>query len=206
MWDLTYTITEDMLLYPGIPQPVLHDFATAENDGYGLSNYAFWNHLGTHIDAPTHFFADGLSLDQFPIDAFIRRVHTIHCEGEDSISASFLSHAVHGIPPTDGLLLLTGQYRYWGTPRYFDPFPVLTKEGAEYLMGEDYSMILVDAPSVDPVTTDTFPIHRIVLQHPVLIVENLAYQEDLPDSFHVTALPIKVRNSNGCPARIIATR
>lgn len=55
MWDLTYTISEDMLLYPGIPQPVLHDFATPSRDGYGMSEFSFWNHLGIHIDAPTLF-------------------------------------------------------------------------------------------------------------------------------------------------------
>lgn len=206
MWDLTYTISEDMLLYPGIPQPVLHDFATPQKDGYGMSDYAFWNHLGTHIDAPTHFFADGLSLDQFPLEAFIRRVHTIQCESHDSITPSFLSRVTRDIPRTDGLLLLTGQYRYWGTPRYFDPFPVLDEKSAQFLVNEGYSMILVDAPSIDPVTTETFPIHRILLRHPLLIVENLAYQPDLPAVFQMTALPLKVKNSNGAPARIIGTR
>lgn len=205
MWDLTYTISEDMLLYPGIPQPILHDFATPQKDGYGMSDYAFWNHLGTHIDAPTHFYADGASLDEFPLEAFVRRVHTIHCEDQSSISASFLSQATKHIPHHDGLLLLTGQYRYWGTPRYFDPFPVLSEESAQHLVREGYSMILVDAPSVDSVDTESFPIHRILLRHPLLIVENLAYQPDLTEVFHITALPLKIKNSNGAPARIIAT-
>lgn len=204
MWDLTYTISEDMLLYPGIPQPVLHDFATPAQDGYGMSDYAFWNHLGTHIDAPTHFFGDGLSLDQFPVESFMREVHTIHCENLAVISAPFLLEATRNIPEKAGLLLLTGQYQHWSTPRYFDPFPVLDEAGADYLRQTGYSMILVDAPSVDPVTTETFPVHRVLLKRPLLIVENLAYHPDLPDVFQIIALPIKVKNSNGSPARIIA--
>ncbi len=204
MWDLTYTISEDMLLYPGTPQPKLHDFATPAKDGYGMSEFTFWNHLGTHIDAPNHFHADGRSLDQFPLNAFIRRVVTVDCQETKEITEAFLKPRLAQYQTGDGVLLLTGQYRFWGTRDYFRPFPVLSDDGAEFLLEKHVGMILTDAPSVDPVSTETFPIHRRLLRAPLLIVENLAYQPDLPPIFHVTALPLKIKNSNGSPARVIA--
>ncbi len=204
MWDLTYAISEDMLLYPGVPQPVLHDFATPAKDGYGMSEYTFWNHLGTHIDAPTHFYAQGQSLDQFPLDAFFKRVHTVHCEDVTEITPVFLERALSQHNPGDAVFLLTGQFQYWGTPKYFASFPVLSVAGAEYLISRQAAMILVDAPSIDLVETQDFPIHHQLLRHPILIVENLAYQPDLPETFQIMALPMKIHNSNGAPARIVA--
>lgn len=204
MWDLTHTLSEDMLLYPGIPQPKLYDFATPAREGYGMSEFAFWNHLGTHIDAPTHFYGEGQSLDRFAIEQFVKRVVTVDCQQLPAINSQHLSECLAHYRPGDAVLLLTGQYQYWGTPRYFEPFPVLTADGAEWLVNRRVEMILVDAPSVDPVTTETYAIHRVLLQAPLLIVENLAYQPGLPTEFEIIALPLKVKDSNGSPARVIA--
>ena len=203
MKDLTYTISETMLLYPGQPQPRLHDFARPEIDGYGMSEFAFWNHLGTHLDAPTHFYADGWSLDTFPIERFITVVHTIDCRQLTSIQPQHVLPTLMHMPKGEAVLLLTGQYRYWGTPRYFDPFPVLDDAAADLLVEHEVRMVLVDAPSVDLVETTDFPNHHRLLRAPLLIVENLAYREDLPDTFKIAALPLKIEASNGSPARII---
>lgn len=203
MRDLTHAISETMLLYPGIPQPRIHDFATPAIDGYGMSEFAFWNHVGTHIDAPTHFYADGWSLDQFPIERFIVSVHTVDCRSVTQITAEHLMTALSDLELGQGVLLLTGQYRYWGTPQYFEPFATLTDDGADWLLTQQTGMVLVDAPSIDPVDTTDFPNHHRLLRAPLLVVENLAYQEGLPRTFRIAALPIKVENSNGCPARVV---
>nr|WP_243239538.1 cyclase family protein [Sulfobacillus harzensis] len=136
-----------MLLYPGIPQPRIHDFATPAVDGYGMSEFCFWNHLGTHIDAPTHFYAEGWTLDQFPIERFVTTVRTVDCQNVDDITAQHLMRQLAHLAPGEGVLLLTGQYRHWGTPRYFGPFAVLTEDGAEWLLKKKVGMVLVDAPS-----------------------------------------------------------
>lgn len=204
MKDLTYPISETMLLYPGIPQPRLHDLARPEIDGYGMSEFTFWNHLGTHIDAPTHFYADGCSLDQFPVDRFVTMVHTIDCRGLTVIQPQHLSPILTTVPRGEAVLLLTGQYRYWGTPQYFEPFPVLNDAAADLLVDHEVGMILVDAPSVDRVDTTDFPNHHRLLHAPRLIVENLAYHDDLPQRFKMAALPLKIQSSNGSPARVIA--
>lgn len=203
MYDLTHTISESMLLYPGIPQPRLHDFATPAVDGYGMSEFTFWNHLGTHIDAPTHFYADGWSLDQFPIERFLVTVQTVDCRDVPHITAQHLANSLRDTAPLEGVLLLTGQYRHWGTPRYFEPFATLTEDGADWLLARRAGMILVDAPSVDAVDTTDFPNHHRLLRAPLLVVENLAYHESLPDTFPIAALPIKVQHANGCPARVV---
>lgn len=159
--------------------------------------------MGTHLDAPTHFYANGLSLDEFPIERFVVQVHTVDCRGLDYISGDHLAQSLPNLAPRSGVFLLTGHHKFWGTEQYFEPFATLSEDGARWLLQHQVGMILVDAPSVDLVDTVDFPNHHRLLKDPVLVVENLAWEDGLPFTFTVAALPLKVAHSNGCPARVM---
>lgn len=204
MWDLTHVIHEEMVLYPGTPAPVLQSLADVATDGYAMSEYRFWNHLGTHVDAPSHFVATGRSLDEYPLERLICESVVLDCQGRPTLEPDWLRENLGDCPPP-GLFLVTGQYRHWGTPRYYDAFPVLSSAGARWLGTHGVQMLAVDAPSVDPVTTTEFPVHRILLAQDLLLVENVAYTEELPARIQLWALPLKVQRANGSPARVVAT-
>jgi len=204
MWDLTWTVSEDMVMYPGQPAPVLHDFATAARDGYGMSEYRFWNHLGTHVDGPLHFFADGRPLDEYPLTRLVTPARVVRGPEGTPIGPAALEQALGTDFGREAVILVTGDWRRWNTPAYFDGYAVLTEDGAAWLVDHHVGLLAVDCPSVDPVATDVYPIHRILLGADCLIVENLAYTPDLPDRVTLAALPIRVKQSNGSPARVIA--
>ena len=46
-------------------------------------------HIGTHIDAPRHFFADGCSIDNWPLDRLVMRDAVGSCVGP-TLSVSML--------------------------------------------------------------------------------------------------------------------
>lgn len=192
-----------MVLYPGTPEPVLKALAEVEQDGYAMSEYRFWNHLGTHVDAPSHFVKTGRSLDQYPLSRLICETVVLPCHGKRTLDPDWLDERLGDTPPP-GLFLVTGHYRYWGTPRYFDPFAVLSAGGAHWLAAHGVKMVAVDAPSVDPVATTEFPIHKILLAEDCLLVENVDYAEDMPSRIELWALPLKVDGANGSPARVVA--
>ncbi|HEX4208696.1 MAG TPA: cyclase family protein, partial [Ktedonobacteraceae bacterium] len=53
--DLTQMLENGMPAGAGLPGPEFTDLARVETDGYGMSKFVFAvNHVGTHIDAPTH--------------------------------------------------------------------------------------------------------------------------------------------------------
>jgi kynurenine formamidase len=68
MWvDCTQTLAEDSPVLPPLhPAPEFEDFATLEGDGYNSTVLHLETHCGTHMDAPTHFFApdDHRSIDE----------------------------------------------------------------------------------------------------------------------------------------------
>ena len=53
-----------MPVFPGLPDPSFRPIAKVEEDGYAMSEYHLLNHIGTHVDAPSHQIAGGDTLDE----------------------------------------------------------------------------------------------------------------------------------------------
>ncbi len=68
--DLTREISEGMPVYPGDPLFQARPFADYGTDGFRATRFTIGSHLGTHVDAPSHYFVDGETLDAFPVDFF----------------------------------------------------------------------------------------------------------------------------------------
>ena len=72
--DLTHTLDENFpfIPIPGITFPFKKiPIATIEKNGVAANAWEIHEHIGTQIDAPSHFFADGLSLEQMSVRNFI---------------------------------------------------------------------------------------------------------------------------------------
>ncbi len=69
--DMTHLFSEDFPTWggdPGMSREKLFDFADA---GFNLYNMTTSEHAGTHIDAPLHFSADGISVDEIPVSNLV---------------------------------------------------------------------------------------------------------------------------------------
>jgi len=105
----------------------------------------------------------------------------------------------------DFILLYTGWYKKWGQKSYFNNFPVLSTEAAQWIAEFSLKGIGVDMISVDRTDTRSFPIHRIFLEKNILIIENLTALEELVGKdFTFSCFPLKIENSDGAPARAVA--
>jgi kynurenine formamidase len=79
------------------------------------------------------------------------------------------------------------------------------RDAAEYLIEKSVAALGVDTLSPDPpAALAKDPIHPLVLEKGVLIIENLANLEQLPDFFLFVALPLKIRQGSGSPIRAVA--
>ena len=80
-----------------------------------------------------------------------------------------------------------------------------TMDAAEYLVSKKVAAIGVDTLSPDsPQALRGKPIHPVILEKQILIVENLRNLEQLPDVFLFLALPLKIREGSGSPLRAVA--
>ena len=205
--DLTQTISPQMPVYPGTEPPVFSLGCSLEVDGFREKKLTFFSHTGTHLDAPAHLLADGKTLDQFAAAQFIGPACCLDFsafKGEQIEVADLEPHGAQ-LAKVEFCLLHTGWSRYWGDPRYFLDFPVLSLAAAQWLCRFELKGIGFDAISADPVASLDLPIHQQLLGKNLVLIENLTNLESLTkQQFLFSCLPLKLADADGSPVRAVA--
>lgn len=207
--DLTHTISETMPVYPGTEPPALSVANTYEDSGFRETLLHLYSHTGTHMDAPRHIFADGVSLDQKEISGFVGRACVIDATAVPpggTIDLSYLTKNEARVAQAEFVLFRTGWEAHWGTPEYFGAYPVISTEVAEYLAAHHKKGIGLDNIGLDPIADEGLSLHHIVLkQANMVIIENLCNLDQIGDAeFLFLALPLKYEDADGAPVRAIA--
>jgi kynurenine formamidase len=214
--DLTHTIAENMPMYPGTDAPTLNVVYNHDKYGFMETHISLCSHTGTHIDAPAHLYANGLTLDKYPIEQFVGKALVIDCrnlEKGETISMQLLEKKGSALYKADFILFLTGHSDLWGHHDYFVNFPIMSDEVVEWINCRKLKGIGIDAPSFDPVTVDNLEQaadelrnHRAILKtNHTILLENLCRLEEIGNElFTLYALPLNTQNADGAPARIIA--
>ena len=198
--DLTHEFNENMPVYPGDSHPHLSRIAEIHKEGFTDHELKTAMHVGTHMDAPLHMIDGGKYLSEIPVEKFLGKGHLIDARGCDSISEELLQ----GLDVEKGVILVifTGHSAHYREDSYYAKFPMLTEAFAQRAVAMGISMICLDTPSPD---APPFPVHKILLGHEVLIVENLTNLESLLNvkNFKIIALPFKL-HSDAAATRVIA--
>ena len=198
--DLTQHLENEMARYPGIPEPSFRDIARVEDDGYAMSEYHLLNHIGTHVDAPSHQIAGGDTLDDIGLERLVTDAVTLdfreHARG--ALTLADMEPHLGKLERGDFLFICSGNDENWGGWCYPDA------EASQAVIDRGVSGVGFDGPSADPVDTTTFDLHKVWLGAGRLIIENLSSLDQLPERTKVVVAPMKVRGANGAPARVIA--
>ncbi len=205
--DLTNSISPAMPVFPGTESPVLQKANTLEKDGFIETVITMSSHTGTHVDAPAHMFADGLTLDEFPIEHFIGNAALLEFTGHGTrIDVQDLEQYARLLADeVEFVILRTGWSQYWGTDQYLAGFPSLTEAAATWLSQFHIKAIGIDAISIDAMDSLTFSVHKILMQQNILIVENLTNLATLEvNQFVFSVMPLKTQSADGSPARAVA--
>ena len=206
--DLTHTITEDMPVFPGTPQPQLSTVASYGPDGYHETLIHFFSHVGTHVDPPAHIFENGLALDALPLTQFIGQAIVIDCrhlKPGASITMKEVQEAGEEVEIADFLLFNTGWDNFWGTKEYFGDYPCIDDEVLNFLLAGNYKGIGFDVLGVDPISDISLHRHKKLLEHNILIVENLTNLDQCGGGlFNFSCFPLKIKSADGAPTRAVA--
>jgi len=195
--DLTVPLNDKTPVYPGDPAIKISPAGILYKDGYQDHFVCSGTHVGTHMDAPSHMIAGGKNLDQFPLDKFSGRGVYIKVDKE------FNTEEIKKVPLQEGDIVLfhTGMSDKYHDPAYFDAYPAVAEDLAQYLVEKKVKIIGVDMCSPDK---PPFPVHKILLGAEVLIIENLTNLGQLEGkSFKIHAFPVKLQ-VDGAPVRVVA--
>jgi len=203
--DLSHPLSPGMPVYPGTEPPGLDQATTIEADGFAEKLLRLYSHTGTHVDAPAHMIAGGLTLDILGVEAFAGSACVVDAPGPGKITLGALLARSDEIVKADFVLFRTRWSRYWGSPRYFVDFPVLDQEAALWLAGRGLKGVGFDAISADPVGSAGFENHMALFRAGMVIVENLRGLEELtPGDFIFSCMPLAIAGGDGSPVRAVA--
>lgn len=179
-------------------------------DGWNATTLNLYSHSGTHMDAPIHFGVTPQTIDVIPANRFVSnawKVDVTKIKPKELITIRHLQAVADKISPGDSILLQTGWSKKIGSEEYRNALPRISKELALWLGEKKVNIIGVEPPSVADVNNieEVTEIHNILMKNDIIIIEGLTNLESLPSSeFTLVALPIKVENGDGAPARVIA--
>jgi arylformamidase len=210
--DLSHTIYDGLVTYPGLPAPVIRDHLSradsrrsyAPGTEFHIGRIEMVANTGTYLDTPSHRFEGKPDLAGLPLEALanLEGIVLRPALGGRGIDATALGSAdVHG----KAVLVQTGWDRFFGTPAYGKGHPFLTRDAAERLRDGGAALVGIDSLNIDDTADGARPVHTTLLDAGVLVVEHLTNLAALPSAgFRFFAVPPRVRGMGSFPVRAFA--
>ena len=209
--DLSHTIEDGMITYPGLPAPHICDFLSREasrgryahDTTFQIGRIDMVANTGTYIDSPFHRYADGEDISQLTL----ARLADL-----PAVVVSATAHRAIDVPDVESIdvrgravLVHTGWARHWRTERYGAGHPYLTAAAAGCLRDRGARLVGIDSLNIDDTADGERPVHTTLLGAGIPIVEHLRGLEQLPLSgFSFSAVPPPVRGMGSFPVRAFA--
>jgi arylformamidase len=209
-YDLSYTISEEIPIYPGDPRPSLKPHHTKEKDNFNVTQITMGSHTGTHIDAQTHFLNKGNSIDKEPLSKFIGECVILDFSKEQDIgkgiSESDLENYSTLINKGDIVLLYTGTSNKWIKDEGVRTnFSYLEISAANWIVTHNVKCLGIDAPSIERYGTNEGTCHNILLSNEIGIIENINsnLRAFIGKRMFLFCLPLSFKGVDGSPCRAI---
>lgn len=197
--DLSYTVVP-----PGTPsRPFVVQRGRLADNAYKFDVVRTHTHVGTHVEAPAHFYLGGKDPTQLPLEAYFGRgilLDVRDASKAQRIDGSYLAAEIGGIiRPGDMVICRTS-----------DPSaaqaPCFTPEGALWLRDQKVKMVGIGEDfRLGSTITASRGFHDILMSRDITLVEfldNLAALQRR--EFFFMALPFKVAGIDSAPVRAIA--
>jgi len=201
--DVTVTISREMPVYPGDPQiEIKRTLLLEEGDVANVSHLSCGTHIGTHVDPPSHFVEGGIALDQLPLDVLIGPARVVDVGDVDVIDAATVEKTA--LDSVTRVLFKTRNSRLWSSPHEFQrDFVYLDADAAEILVARGVKLVGIDYLSIEMFNFEHPATHLALLSNNVIVVEGLDLSEVTPGDYELICLPIKIKDGDGGPARVV---
>lgn len=176
-------------------------------------------HGFTHMDSPRHFFADGKTTSDIPLEITVGEAAIVDltpAAPNRAITAERLASAAGHVQPGDIVVIKScwEQHRSPKTPEFWTEAPYMGREAAEWLLErrpravafdfpQDYTIRLLLQGEIRPL--EEHITHDVLLKNGVILIEYLSNTAALsvPRTF-LCCLPLKIPDADGAPARVVA--
>lgn len=190
-----------------------------EGDLFQITWMGWTVHAFTHIDAPRHMVPNGATTSDLSLDQVTGRAAVVDLSAVKSnspITPRQLQSAGSHITPDDIVLLKTcwDGVESIDTREFWTNAPFLTRESCEWLLARKIKAVGYDFPQDYPIRLlldgivapiEEHVSHDVLLRNGVIMIEYLQNLASLRGLFtQLYALPLKIPDADGAPARVIA--
>ena len=187
-------------------------------DAFQITRLDWIVHGFTHIDAPRHMVAGGDTTSEVALERTVGAAAVLDLTGiaaNTEITAGMIAAAAGHLEAGDIALIKTCWERVHSprTPEFWTEAPYLSAAACHWLLKREIKALGVDFPQDYPIRgllggqqapIAEFVSHHILLRNGVILIEYLTNLGEL-DGPRTTlfALPLKIPNADGAPARVI---
>ena len=193
--------------------------AHAKGDLFQVTWLGWPVHGFTHMDSPRHFFADGKTTSDIPLETTVGEAAIVDITPvapNQAIAAERLESAAGHVQAGDIVVIKScwERQRSPKTPEFWTEAPYMSREAAQWLLElrpravafdfpQDYTIRLLLRGEIRPLAEHVT--HDVLLKNGVILIEYLSNTAALaaPRTF-LCCLPLKVPDADGAPARVIA--
>jgi arylformamidase len=200
--DISLSLHPNMVVYEGDPAFVSETVCTIEADGYTVRRLSLGSHTGTHLDAPAHFQAGAMTVDEVPFETLCGPVRVLDVRQDGLaidrrvLKRQELGEARRVLLRTESGWLLDGPF----SKRHAH----LTVEGAEFLRERtQVRLVGIDTLSIEAEPCPGFPVHHALLggAAPIVVLEGVDLRGVPAGDYDLVCLPLRIRGGDAAPAR-----
>lgn len=171
-------------------------------------------HVGTHVDAPRHFYADGEAIDRMPLDRMVLRKAVVldmsRKRAGEGVTAADLDRA--GAAPAAGEVAVIKTLwtdRAWGKPEFWQDTIYLDPSVGAWMEQRGVAAVAMDCFPEKPFWKMTLTPeerganHKRWLKAGIPLIQMLTNLDRIAPRFTLIALPLRLEGMDGSPARVI---
>lgn len=206
--DVSTPLSARTAVFPGdspLSREVLMDHA--RGDHLTLSTLRTTVHVGTHLDAPSHY-GGTRTIESIPLERTCGECLVVACGGEvrdrrasrANLARSLESLGFGGAATLPArVLIATGSFP--DPHQWTEGFTALEPELVDHLADRGATLLGVDVPSVDCADSKDLPSHARCLARGVLILEGLRLGHVAPGRYELLCLPLLLEGFDASPVR-----
>ena len=198
-----------LFVYPGETNPEFRPHFSLGKDKVNVSILYLGSHAGTHIDAPTHFFPTGNSIDKIALETFIGEAVILDFSQKgkgNGITDIDLNKYSELIQDGDIILLYSGTSDSWEKyDEIRENFSYLEPSAARWIVNRKIKCVGIDSLSIGKFGFSEGESHKILLGEGIGIIEGLNknLKHFVGKRMFLVSLPLFLNGIDASPARTI---
>ena len=199
-FDISPTLEASIAVWPGDQKFERSiGLSIAEGSNIDLSSIRTSVHVGAHADGPSHYHGDGKAIALVNLEAYWGKCIVVKLAilRNQLILPEHCREAVES--GVKRVLFCTNTYP---DPRVFNrDFAAFSPEALDFLGSRGVLLVGIDTPSVDLFDSKDLPAHQMLYNHGIANLEGLVLSHVPPGIYELSALPLKIADSDGSPVR-----